>query len=212
MRDEKLLERRTSVVGTIRVNRREIPPFVSHGSVFYSSSSLNSTVYKAKHNKSVLILSVLHSGAAREGDEKKKPQTVLYMYITIATNAVTCWIICAERRVPRLPTGDGIQLFFFKVLDLAGVNARIIYNMKSGSNISRRKFLFQLSEQLRESEVSRKAAEVDDVCPVSEGRFNKRVTCEVNCKRTRTTTKCTECKCPVCGQCLAGVCTRCKSD
>jgi len=56
---------------------------------------------------------------------------------------------------------------FFKVLDLAGVNAWIIYNTKSGSNISRRKFLFQLSEQLRESEVSRKA-EVD-VCPVSEG-------------------------------------------
>jgi len=41
--------------------------------------------------------------------------------------------------------------------------------MKTGSNISRRKFLFQLSEQLRESEVSRKAAEVDDVCTVSDG-------------------------------------------
>jgi len=69
--------------------------------------------------------------------------------------------------------------------------------------------LFQLSQQLRESEVSTKAAEVVDVCPVS-GRFNKRVTCEViaNCKRNRTTTKCIECKRPVCGQCLAAVYNR----
>ena len=89
------------------------------------------------------------------------------MYITIATNAMTCWIICAERRVPRLPAGDGLQLFFFKVLDLAAVNARIIYKLKSSSDISRRKFLFQLSEQLMESEVSRKAKA--DVCPVSKG-------------------------------------------
>ena len=58
--------KKTSVVGTIRVNRLEIPPFVKlplHESVFYSSSSLNSTVYQAKHIKSVLILSMLHSGA-----------------------------------------------------------------------------------------------------------------------------------------------------
>ena len=63
---EKLLEKKTSVVGTIRVNRLEIPPFVKlhlHESVFYSSSPLNSTVYQAKHIKSVLILSMLHSGA-----------------------------------------------------------------------------------------------------------------------------------------------------
>jgi len=78
---EKLLEKRTSVVGTIRANRREIPPLVKlplHDSVFYSSSSLNLTVYQAKQNKSVLILSTLHRGAAREGDGKKKPEAVLY--------------------------------------------------------------------------------------------------------------------------------------
>jgi len=58
-------------------------------------------------------------------------------------------------------------VFFFKILDLAALNAWIIYKIKSGSDISRRKFFFQLSEQLMESEVSRKAKV--DVCPVSEG-------------------------------------------
>ena len=210
---EKLLEKRTSVVGTIRANRREIPPLVKlplHDSVFYSSSSLNLTVYQAKQNKSVLILSTLHRGAAREGDGKKKPEAVLYY------NCNKCGVDMLDYMCREMSTKAACRRWplavFFNVLDLAGVNAWIIYKTKTGSKISRRKFLFQLSQQLRESEVSRKAAEVVDVCPAS-GKFMKRVTCEVraNCKRNRTTTKCTECKRPVCGQCLAAVCIRCKS-
>lgn len=44
--------------------------------------------------------------------------------------------------------------------------------------ISMRKFLFELSNQLRESEVLRKAREVVESYQLS-GKLNKRVTCEV---------------------------------
>ena len=215
---EKLLEKRTSVVGTIRANRREIPPLVKlplHDSVFYSSSSLNLIVYQAKKNKPVLILSTLHRGEAREGDGKKRPEAVLYY------NRNKCGVDMLDYVCREISTKAACRRWplavFFDVLDLAGVNAWIIYKTKTGSNISRRKFFFQLSQQLRKSEVSRKVDEVVDVCPVN-GTFMNRVTCEVraNCKgkRNRTTMKCTECKrpvTPVCGQCLAAVCIPCES-
>jgi Transposase IS4 len=156
------------------------------------------------------MLSTQHKGAAREAEGKKKPETVLYY------NRNKCGVDVLDYMCREMSTKAACRRWplavFFNILDLAGVNAWIIYKLKTGSNISRRKFLFELSNQLRESEVSRKALEVVESCQLS-GKLKKRVTCEVrsNCKRNRTTTKCIECKRPVCGQCLAGVCSRCKS-
>lgn len=61
----KLLEKRTSLVGTIRQNRREIPttPKLSlHESVFMVSGSMNMVKYQAKTSKTVILLSTLHKG------------------------------------------------------------------------------------------------------------------------------------------------------
>ena len=37
---------------------------------------------------------------------------------------------------------------FYNILDLAGINAWILYKETTGENISRKNFLFQLSEEL----------------------------------------------------------------
>ena len=135
----------------IRANRREIPPLVKlplHESVFYSSSSLNLTIYQAKQNKSVLVLSTLHKGAARQGEEKKKPETLLYY------NSNKCGVDILDYMCREMTTKPACRRWplavFFNVLDLAGVNAWNIYKLKTGSNISRHKLLFELSQQLRE--------------------------------------------------------------
>lgn len=51
---EKLIEKRCSIVGTVRQYRREIPDIKDlqlHESKFYQDGKLNLTVYQAKKNK-----------------------------------------------------------------------------------------------------------------------------------------------------------------
>lgn len=84
------------------------------------------------------MLSTLHWAAAREGDKKKKPETVLYY------NRNKCGIDVLHNMCREMSTKAGWRRWplavFFNILDLAGVNAWIIYKMKTSSNISRRKF------------------------------------------------------------------------
>ena len=48
--------------------------------------------------------------------------------------------------------------FFRKILDLAAINAHILYKMVTGSKISRRRYLLRLSEELRSKFVEERKA------------------------------------------------------
>ena len=98
---------------------------------------------------------------------------------------------------------------FFNILDLAGVNAHILYKQKTGSNISRRKFLFELSAQLRAAHVVRNENIPDDI--LKPRKLPKRQNCRVllRCKRNRASMSCLKCKQPTCGQCLMSICVKC---
>lgn len=102
---------------------------------------------------------------------------------------------------------------FFNLLDLAAINAWIIFKKKMGSKISRRSFLLKLGEQLTDACVlSRETASKHSLqqakASVEGGtRVNCRV--RVNCDRNRTTVICQSCEKPMCGQCQAKVCVQC---
>ena len=71
---QKLLDRRTSLVGTLRLNIKEIlvsSKVATLDSVFYSCDSLNLVKYQAKPTKTVVVLSTLHKGAACQTNWKK---------------------------------------------------------------------------------------------------------------------------------------------
>jgi len=77
---KKLLEKRTSLVNTLRLNRKEIPvssKLATHDSAFYSCDSLNLVKYQAKQTKTVVVLSTLHKVAACQTEGKKKPESIL---------------------------------------------------------------------------------------------------------------------------------------
>lgn len=209
---EKLLQKRTSLVGTIRMNRREIPPSTSlkmHESVFYTSGSLNLVKYQAKPHKTVAILSTLHKGASCQTDGKRKPESILYY------NSNKCGVDMLDSMCRQMSTKAATRRWtlsvFFNILDMAGINAWIIFNKKTGNTMSRRQFLHKLSEELRQTLVGQSTCQ--SIPPeMMQRKLAKRVTCEVkvNCKRNRTVTMCEKCKNPVCGQCLSNICIGCK--
>ena len=107
---KKLLDKRTSVVGTVRLNRKEIPAsskLATHNSIFSSSDSLNLVKYQTKQLKTVALLSTLHKGAACQTDGKKKPESVLFSTTTRTNAEWTCWIRCAGRCQRKQVADDG---------------------------------------------------------------------------------------------------------
>ena len=208
---EELLKKRTSIVGTVRLNRRELPncaPMPLYESNFFSSGSLNLVKYQTKKNKTVAVLSTLHKGAARDADGKKKPESILYY------NANKSGVDMLDSMCRQMTTKSGCRRWtlavFFNILDLAAVNSWIVYKEETGDKITRRSFLHTLSEQLKESAVAEKN---DDHMPSNpkSGNSSKRIRCQIkrNCKRNLTSTTCTVCHNPVCGQCMANICKSC---
>ena len=69
-----LLEKRTSIVDTVRLNRREIPGSVKlklHESTFYKSGPETLVKYQAKPSKTVqVVLSTQHAGTVCQSDGK----------------------------------------------------------------------------------------------------------------------------------------------
>jgi len=214
----KLLDKRTSLVGTVRLNRKEIPAtskLAIHDSVFYCSESLNLVKYQAKPTKTVLVLSTLHKGAACHTEGKKKPESVLYY------NENKCGVDMLDSMCRQMSTKAGCRRWplavFFNVLDIAGINAWIIFRKTTGSRQSRRQFLRQLSAELTEATTTSSASSslttpaLATSASSAARHLNRRVNCQVKalCKRNRTTTLCDSCKRPVCGQCMASICKLC---
>ncbi|CAK9833051.1 PiggyBac transposable element-derived protein 4 [Anthophora retusa] len=80
----KLLAKKTTVVGTIRANRRELPKLakqkndnmVRFSTKLYRSNNCTLTIYKAKPNKKVLILSSMHNSVQVEENDTRIPETI----------------------------------------------------------------------------------------------------------------------------------------
>jgi hypothetical protein len=204
----KLQQKKTSIVGTVRNNRREIPSssrLALHESVFYQTDSINMVKYQAKTKKTVVVLSTLHKGSVRQQDGKKKPDSVLYY------NANKCGVDMLDAMCRQMSTKAGTRRWplavFFNILDMGGINSWIIFKKNTGINMSRRNFIRQLAEQLTGySHESTQPTEMNE-------KLDKRVRCEVrsSCRRNLTSTLCISCKRPVCGMCLQKLCCDCSS-
>jgi hypothetical protein len=212
---QKLLSKRTSLVGTVKSNRRELPPcgikLDLHESAFYESGQMHLVRYQAKKQKVIHVLSTVHRGLSRQIDGKRKPESVLFY------NENKCGVDLMDSMCRQMSTKAGCRRWplavFFNILDIAGINAWIIFRMATGSKISRREFLLQLSLELTKQDA---AMEINNA-PLQPGQGQRlpiRVNCQVkaNCNRNRTATVCTNCKRPVCGQCLGSVCIACSTS
>ncbi|KAJ4442316.1 hypothetical protein ANN_03902 [Periplaneta americana] len=74
---ENLKRKSTSIVGTLEMSRREVPPSAKsptlplHSTTIYKSGDMTLTSYQCKKNKNVLLLSTIHDTVTINEQHKK---------------------------------------------------------------------------------------------------------------------------------------------
>ena len=218
----KLAEKKCSLVGTLRQNRREVPLECKKKKALHATevfkcedqTAITLTSYQCKATKNVAVLSSLHPDISVPTNEnpKKKPDSVLYynktkVGVDVYDQMTRLYSVKAASR--RWPVH-----VFYNVIDMALINSWIIYKQVSQSNISCREFIQRVAEELTGSEpaVSRKRR-AEEVFRPSENNATSsrkcRFTCSTSKCRNRTSETCQDCKRPVCGRCATRKCKLC---
>ena len=98
-------------------------------------------------------------------------------------------------------------------MDLAGINAWILYKNVTGTNITRKEFLFRLAEELTaEYQLSGQGKANENHRPATQNPRPVRKWCQIgHCNNNKTTTNCGVCKKYVCGKCVEKKVSICKT-
>ena len=219
----KLLERNTTIIGTIRSHRREIPSDVQLGKntplytskfVFtHSQENIMLLSYKAKKNKVVYLLSSLHNVMEVDDKAKKKPRAILDY------NASKGGVDTADEMLRAYSTKAASRRWplaaFFNLLDIVTLDAYVICKDVQITIKKRRDFIIELGEKLCLAEKNRRRT-VPQVFHLKRTRehaeeelpLNKRTKCKI-CQSNKTRVQCSNCSKFVCGTCITPVCKSC---
>lgn len=148
-----LLKDKITLVGTLKKNKREIPPeFLPNKnktiktSIFGFQKDVTMVSHATKKNKGVILISTMHSDSSIDQDSNK-PEIITFYNSTkggIDTVDQLCNSYSVSRRTRRWPLA-----IFFSLLNVAGINAQIIYNASHPDSPQiRRVFLKNLSLNL----------------------------------------------------------------
>jgi hypothetical protein len=141
--------KKTTLVGTIRGNKREIPKAAKQtkdnmprfSTLLYKSEDCVLTINKSKPNKRVAVLGSQHKFVKIDKSNKKMlPESIQFYNSTkfgvdMADQMARKYTVKASSR--RWP----LQIFF-NILDLAAVNAWILYKETTGIRIQRKSSCF----------------------------------------------------------------------
>lgn len=155
-----LLDRNLTFIGTLKKNKKQIPPqFLAdksrpvNSSLFGFTKGMTMVSYVPKKSKAVIILTTMEFG--REIDEstgeKKKPAMITFYNSTkggVDTNDQMCANYNVGPRTKRWPLA-----IFFHLINLSAINAYVVYkntktSLDSGKQMVRRAFLKDLGHQL----------------------------------------------------------------
>lgn len=163
---EELFKIKLTLVGTLRKNKKELPlelvntknrPLKS--SIFAFQDNMTLVSYVPKKNKNVLAISSMHfddSIDPKTGDECK-PEIITWYNATKAGVDVVdemCATYSTSRRTRRWP-----MALFYRLLDIAGINAQVIYEANNGPRkVVRRLFLRDLGIALVRPQIKKRAS------------------------------------------------------
>lgn len=163
---EDLLGAQTTLVGTVRRNKREIPKELQpnrwrpeHSSIFCFDRQLTVVSCVPKKGRAVILLSSMHHEKVVDQEQKKKPEIILYYNDTKGgvdrMNQMIATYSC-RRKIKRWP-----MTFFFNMIDVAGIAAFIVWVTRNtqwniGKTHRRRLFLLQLGHDLVRNHLDRR--------------------------------------------------------
>lgn len=150
LRDHKL-----TLVGTLKKNKREIPPEFQadrnksvNSSIFGFTKDMSLVSYIPRKSKAVLLLSTMHNDNAIDPttQDAKKPEILTFYNMTkggVDTNDKLCATYNVGRRTRRWPV-----VIFFHLINVVAINARVICISNSENVTDRSLFLKQLAYKL----------------------------------------------------------------
>ncbi|XP_060803393.1 piggyBac transposable element-derived protein 4-like [Amyelois transitella] len=156
-----LKEKHLSFVGTLKKNKREIPPEfkpsrarATGSSIFGFTKDITLSSYVPKKNKAVVMVSSMHHTASVD-ESTKKPENILYYNQTkIGVDLLDqrCSNYSTARRTRRWPLA-----IFYRMLDISVSNAYVINcSNQAQKTESRFKFIKKLAEQLTKPHMERR--------------------------------------------------------
>lgn len=215
----KLKSQKTSLVETLRTNKRELPKscklkkdgMARFSSLLYESKGCTLTVYKSKPCKKVLVLSTKHKNIKLDNSCKKLSETVAFY------NKTKFGVDVTDQMARKYSVKSGSRRWplqvFFNILDLAGINSWILYKETTGENISRKNFLFRLAEELAAEYNSSKQILQEPDLPTTSSTTSTRKWCQIGyCNNNKTANIFSTCKKSVCGKCTQNklyICKKC---
>lgn len=233
---EALYKEKLTLLGTIRKNKKELPPeFVNppksrpvNSSVFGFRENATLVSFMPKKNKNVLLVSSLHHDDNLDKDTSK-PEIIMD-YNNTKGGVDTVDKLCASydcaRNTRRWP-----MVVFYSLLNIAGINSMIIHQSNNISHGKRRDFLRNLAFKLVESHLRVRASltclpktmisrirEIvryeEPVQPVNENTQRKRGRCSYcDSKKNRPTKySCKKCGKYMCLEHCLCVCKECYSS
>jgi len=219
----RLKERNLSYVGTMRQDRVDVcsqmlrKKELHSNEAFYSSDALVLS-YQCKPRKCVLIASSMHSSPGPLINSKPE---VLHFY-----NKNKCGVDVMDQMTRLYTTKAASRRWpvavWSNILDIAAINAWVIFKKCTGVEISRRDFIFQLVRELTcQTEVVRELTAVphsshQDSCQHKEVARKRKHCSQSNCTNTGNIV-CSKCDRIACGKCLTvcdkftfAVCSSCE--
>ncbi|TWW71244.1 hypothetical protein D4764_17G0007270 [Takifugu flavidus] len=154
---KQLLSRNTTILGTVNKIPQEIPLSTRqmHRNEFttqvFSTTGATLTVYAPKRKKTVYVLSSMHSMIQTQDTAKKKPNTItLY-------NTTKCGVAVMDQMVREYTVRAGTWRWpvavFYNMIDMAALNAHVLYQLCTGRQEKRVDFLLELARELAQTHV-----------------------------------------------------------
>ncbi|KAL6483965.1 hypothetical protein MHYP_G00088380 [Metynnis hypsauchen] len=215
---QRLLSQKTTILGTVNKSRREIPQSARQmdrtefTTQVFSTTGATLTVYTPKQNKAVYVLGSMHSVVETEDTTKRKPNTVTQY------NKTKCGVDVMDHMVREYGVRAGTRRWpvavFYNMIDMAALNAHVLYQACTGVQERRVDFLVELAKQLGDSHVSEKKAHKEKLLwqQPSTPSPGKRAKCQVDhrCTNNCATVRCVDCYKYTCGKCTRDIPWQCQ--
>lgn len=147
-----LKEKKLTYLGTLKKNKREIPPeFLPNkkrepGSALYGfTKDFTMVSFVPKKNKAVILISSSHHSKSTDAETSKPTMIVDYNHTKGGVDEIDkkCSIYSCSRKTRRWPMST-----FYRIMDLAGTNAFVLYQSCRGAKLRRGDFLLNLAREM----------------------------------------------------------------